>query len=57
MAFTVKKVIAFRVSTFLNKVLRQTYFLRNIYEIFNIIKVQIWNAKCDFNKDYCNKFS
>ena len=57
MAFTVKKVIAFRVSTFLNKVLRQKYFLRNIYEIFNIIKVQIWTAKCDFNKDYCNKFS
>ena len=27
-----------------------------MFEFFNIITVQIWTAKCDFNKDYCNKF-
>ena len=26
-----------------------------IFELFNIT-VQIWGAKYDFNKDYCNKF-
>ena len=27
-----------------------------MFEFFNIITVQIWTAKCDFNKVYCNKF-
>ena len=26
-----------------------------MFELFNIITVQIWTAKCDFNKDYCNE--
>ena len=27
-----------------------------MFEFFDIITVQIWTAKCDFNKGYCNKF-
>ena len=27
-----------------------------MFELFNIILVQIFTARCDFNKDYCNKF-
>ena len=27
-----------------------------MFEFFNIITVQIWSAKCDFNKGYFNKF-
>ena len=51
MEFTVKEVTVFRVATFLTK-----YIFLEICELFNIITVQIWTAKCDFNKDYRNKF-
>ena len=33
MEFTVKEVTVFSVATFLNEVLRQTYFLRNLRNI------------------------
>ena len=46
--FTVKEVTVFRVTTFLNEAFRQIYFLRNLR---NIQTIQIWTAKCDFNKE------
>ena len=48
MEFTVKEVAVFRVATFWSEVICQMYFLR--------ITVQIYTTRCDFNKDYCNKF-
>ena len=32
------------------------YIFLEIFELVNIVTVQIWTAKCDFNKDYYNKF-
>ena len=40
------KKTVFRVATFLNEVLCE------IFELFNIITVQIWAAKYDFDKDF-----
>ena len=49
--FTVKDVTVFRFTTFLNEVLRQIQFLRNIRNI-QYKTVQIWTVKCDFNKEW-----
>ena len=49
--FTVKDVRVFRFTTFLNEVLRQIQFLRNIRNI-QYKTVQIWTVKCDFNKEW-----
>ena len=32
------------------------YIFLEMFELFNIITVQILTTRCDFNKDYCNKF-
>ena len=48
MEFIVKEVTIFRVATFFNKVLGQTYFLTNLR---NIQTVKIWTLKSDFNKE------
>ena len=55
MECTVKKVTVFRDATFLTNCFVKYIFLE-IYELFNIMTVKTWTAKCDFNKDYCNKF-
>ena len=49
--FTVKEVTVFRVTTFWAKHSTKYNFFR-IYEILNITIVQIWTAKCDFDKEW-----
>ena len=55
MKFTVKEVGVFKAATFWTKCFAKYIFLE-IFELFNIVTVQIWTTKCDFNKDFCNKF-
>ena len=55
MEFTIKEVAVSGVPLFWTKCFPKYVFLE-MFELFNLITVQIWTAKCDFNKDYCNMF-
>ena len=51
MEFTVKEVTVLELPIFWMKCFTKYIFLE-LFELFNIVTVQIWTSKRDFNKGY-----